>query len=241
MKLSISQKSKSILFNSILFIIFVFITTRWIINIHTPVFKEFTFEISCLQSKLPCEAKINEQPKEVFRQSIKLAVRNSNRLGKLSEIYQSVMRFHLDIVNKADGYIKYPATPTSDVSRHILASIQCDKESFNYGSSKLIEKDFILSDSSEEILNKALNFIQTCSTTYATPKDLEGLPPVPPNTIVVFDFGPKFLPVLSSDYWSWLIIYIFNTIIILGVLPLLRGGYFLISKGLEYFSNPKED
>ena len=32
---------------------------------------------------------------------------------------------------------------------------------------------------------------------------------IPPNEIATVEFGPKFLPILKSDYISWILVFIF--------------------------------
>ena len=221
----------------LLYLLLVASLSTWLsIHYHTPQnLPPIFFDFSCPNSMPPCEAKINEQKQIDFKRGVNDVVRDSHRLGKLSEIYQSVIRFHAYITNETRSYISVPSTKVS-VSKS--TDVMCGEINFKYNTSRIIEKDFILSDSSELLFNKVADFIKTCTYYYNNDslEDLEGNKiEIPPNEILVLEVGPNFSPSLRADYKSWIIVFIFNLLIILGILPIAREGTRFIKKQKNYF------
>lgn len=217
----------------VLLFLFVLIFTTWTIWLHTPVFPPFTFEISCPSSALPCSATISEDQKQKFRSEIDNAIRASHRLGKLSDVYISIMSFQHLIQSKADAYISVPSTKTS---RHVFPDMKCGDTAFKYNSVRLVNSDFRLSDSPADLLETDLAFIRTCESFSFNQEPNNAPIVVPPNEIVTFDVGPKFLPILNVDCVSWILVFIFNFLITTGLLPILREAARWLQNGMHYFA-----
>ena len=233
------DKKHLVFFCNFLFLFLLVLGATWLmIYLHTPVFSNFTFDFSCPTSTVPCEARINDQQKSAFKQNFDSAISRSHRLGKLSEVYMSVIRFQFNMFNRSDVYITIPPEKSA---HHLFVSVQCENAAITYDSSQILQTDYSLSDSPDALLATSVNFIQGCTTLFAQKEDLKILPTVPPNAVVAFDYGPKFLPTLKPDAWSWVIVFIFNLFIILGLLPLAREGFKFINHGFQKYFDSKFD
>lgn len=221
------------LFKTLITILVFFIVTivwTWgMIYIHTPQPSLLTFNFSCTGDNLPCDGKISEQDTKNTQENIKTAIKNSHRFGKLSEIYLSILKFEVGVRNQSDAFIKIPP---HENTFHGFLSIQCGAETFSAHSVKQIESFFTFSDSVDPLIASVTDFVKSCDQVFfLNPDNAADLPPVPPDTTVSIDFGPKFLVEFEGDLGNWFIIWLFHTLILLGLLPVFRGGW-------QFFSNP---
>lgn len=204
----------------LLFVIAIFIFTWVVIKSHTPNLPDITFDFSTCQDKtLTCESTIDENLKKTFERNVKESIRSSRRLGKLSDIYISIIRFHLDLSNKSNIKISVPSTKQSINTQ---TSVNCSNKQLNYGSPIILESNFILSDSSSDLFENIKNFILTCESYYPNDKFSNKKIIVPPLSTVSLDLNPTFSPKLIVDIWSWVIVFIFNLFVIAGTFPVLR-------------------
>jgi hypothetical protein len=213
----------------------ILLLTCWIIAKHTPSLPDITFDFSCPNPMSPCVAIINEGKNTSFEQGVKASIRLSHRLGKLSDIYISVIRFRLDLYNKTDMNVSVSSTGQSIKTQGMAI---CTDTVMNYGDLITLEKDFILSDSSEDLFKTVIGYITTC-TSYPSNNQLpKEKIIVPPNQIITFDLEPTFTPKLVPDILSWIIVYVFNILIVVGLLPIIREICRLITKGYKkYFTD----
>ncbi len=207
------------------------ILTSFVIYLHTPHPDSLIFDFKCLDTQKTCPVKIDENRKTDLKEKIDNAVRDSRRLGTLSDIYISVVRFQVNILNQSTGYVSV----ASSTPIKIEGDIQCLDGILAYGKEKEIEDDFRLSDSSIDLVASISSYVSNCPGFFISVNSLEKLPPVPPNSVVIFEAGPQFTPIFSSDLLSWVFVFIFNLLVLLGLLPLLREGLRFLRKGHFYF------
>lgn len=214
-------------------LIICFISTWFIVRIHTPKFTEITFDFSCPASKLPCQATISDEKRSNFKSAIATAEGNSHRLGKLSDVYLSVIEGDLKVRNIADLYISYSAT---NGTLQFPAGANCGNQQLLSGQEYTVGENIALSDDADTIYaTPTFEFISSCTGNFLQPDDAAKLPPIPPNDTVKFETGPRFEPFFEPDYLSWILIFVFNFLILLGLLPLFREGYDFVRKGFRYF------
>ncbi|TSC69338.1 MAG: hypothetical protein G01um101456_243 [Parcubacteria group bacterium Gr01-1014_56] len=208
--------------------------TTLIIIIHTPKPDPWMFDFSCMNSG-PCPVTIDQNSQANFQDSVENAIHNSNRLGKLSEVYMSVMQFDVHVYNFSIAYIKAPSTTPPLDGKKLRASIQCLEGNLGYGQAIPITGNFSLSDPVDRITKLIEFHVTRCPGFIIEKADLEGLPVFPPNSEIKMDYGPKFSPKFTPDIYSWVLVFGFNCLILLGFLPLIREGIRFLKKGSRYF------
>lgn len=213
--------------------LFILISIGWtysMIAVHTPKPSLLTFSFGeCRGDNLPCSGTINDSDIKEISESIASAIMNSRRFGKLSDVYRSVLKFEVGVRNQSDAYIKIPPNETTF---HSFLSVSCGAETLTALEIKPIEDFFSLSDSSEPLVASVTSFVKTCKEVFfLNPDNAADLPPVPPNTTVSIDFGPKFKVEFKGDLLNALIIWLFHSLILLSLLPVLKNSW-------QFFTNP---
>jgi hypothetical protein len=221
--------------SSILVILF---ATFLVISKHTPKPQDLIFDFKCLDTGKPCPIKIDESRKVGFEESINNAIKDSHRFGKLSDVYLSIMRFEVYLKNGTNAYLVIPAT---DITLKKPADIQCLERIFEHGAEIQIENNFVLTDSPKKLFEIAERFIGNCPGIPLdfnfTESELKGLPPIPPNTEIRFDVGPIFTPRFRVDVFTYFLVFSFNSLVFIGLLPLLREGWRFVTKGFSHYFN----
>jgi hypothetical protein len=230
------NKHYKIFIRIILCIFFLLATTAVVIHIHTPKPSSLTFDFTCLSGpNSVCPVRVDESKKESFNQTITDSIINSHRLGKLSDVYISLIQFKVTIVNLSTGTVKIGSSTPVEVK----GNIQCVNEILLYGQEKEIDKKFVLPDSSRDLIDSIVSYISYCPGFVATEEGLSTVPEVPPNSLLIFQTGPQFVPIFTADWLSWVLVSLFNLILLTGLFPLSREGYRWTIKGSKYFSETK--
>jgi hypothetical protein len=228
-------KSNSVFKRFIILITLNFIATAFVIYLHTPKPLPLIFDFKCLDTQQICPVKINEIRKNALEKSIKDAVKNSHRLGTLSDAYTSVMRFRVSVMNQSIGYV----TIASTTPQKITGDIQCIDGILSYGTKKEVEDYFVLSEMTSDLVTSVTSYVNSCPGFVISQNSLTKLPPVPPNAVLTFEAGPQFDPIFSPDYLSWVLVFMFNSVVIVGLLPIIREGWRFLKKGSDYFTDSK--
>ena len=225
-------KLKSILVRAFFLLTLNLVATTFIIYLHTPTPPPLIFDFKCLDTQKTCPVEIDENRRTDLEKSIKNAVRDSRRLGKLSDVYISVMRFRVDVLNLSIGYVSIAST----TAQKVTGNIQCIDGVLAYGAKKEIEDYFVLSNSTDDLVTSVTSYVNSCPGFTITDDSLAELPLVPPNSTVIFEAGPQFIPVFAPDFLSWVLVFIFNLLVLIGLLPLIREGWRFLKKGSHYFT-----
>ena len=220
---------KTKIISTIILLFFASVSTYLVIVEHTPKPQDFIFDFTCLNIESACPIKIDQSREVSFKETIKNAIKNLHRLGKLSDVYISVMRFDVYIQNHSRGYIV-----VGNNTYPVDLDLQCIDKIFAYDSKIPIKDNFVLNDSSEDLVAQIKNYIVMCPG-FSFKSDDSIV--VPPNSEVRLDYGPNFKPIFKADLSTWLIIFVFHVIVILGLLPLFREGWRFIKKGPGSYFN----
>src|SRR3989344_9464482 len=169
-------KLKSILVRTFFLLTLNLVATIFIIYLHTPTPLPLIFDFKCLDTQQICSVKIDESRKVALEKSIKNAVRDSRRLGTLSDVYISVMRFRVDVLNLSIGYVAIAST----TAQKVTGDIQCVDGVLAYGAKKEVEDYFVLSNSTDDLVTSVTSYVNSCPGFTITDDSLAELPLVPP-------------------------------------------------------------
>lgn len=228
-------KNKTLIKCLVCLIFFVLFSTWIVLKIHTPKETSFYLSGNCPKQVTPTSSCVTTLDNSSIDKSIDSATRESHRLGKLSDIYLSVIRFDQRVNNYAQIKTTISTATTSNYfSKTVSAYTPCDFGHFNYGESKLIGNDFALTDATNTAAENATNLFKNCKPALLL-NNIKEVPQIPPRSVLTFEPNPSFSITFSPDWWSWFLVFVFNVVLILGLLPLLREAYRFVTKGKDYF------
>jgi hypothetical protein len=230
-------QGKKIIIRIFIFIITNILFTCFIIIIHTPKLSNINFGYFCKDNNVDeCKVDITEDKKRNFEIEISKSVDKSHRLGKLSDIYLSLIKFNVYFLNKTETSLLI--IKTNKTINNLKTEIVCrdNKTIFKQNLIK-IDTKFALSYESNGLLKIVEAFLEKCNAYRID--DLSVDEDIIKNHRLINDTIIKSQPiiylVLKTDLLSWILVFLFNILIISGLLPIIKNVLISFVKGYSYY------